>query len=195
MARALAELDPRPENDFALEFEEPAFLTLGICYERNGRFSGGAYQPVVRRVEEFLRSRLPNALETRGQRGGPASSSWTRRSWRRSRRCRARGFESPYLKAFVVARINPLRFKRGAKAEFDETIAKMLAAATRFDAGKVKPDQLARQRRSAGRVAPSRGDDQNLLRSLETRSGSPHRERATHRRSPWAGGFSAGGGR
>ena len=31
-----------------------------------------------------------------------------------------------------------------AKAEFDETIDKMLAAAKRFDAGKVKVDQLAR---------------------------------------------------
>jgi len=57
---------------------------------------------------------------------------------------KARGFESPYLRAFVVARINPLRFKRGAKAEFDETIDKMLASARRFDAGKVKADQVAR---------------------------------------------------
>ena len=55
-----------------------------------------------------------------------------------------RGFESPYLRAFVVARINPLRFKRGAKAEFDETIDKMLASARRFDAGKIKADQVAR---------------------------------------------------
>ena len=55
-----------------------------------------------------------------------------------------RGFESPYLRAFVVARINPLRFKRGAKAEFDETIDKMIASASRFDAGKVKADQVAR---------------------------------------------------
>jgi ParB family chromosome partitioning protein len=57
---------------------------------------------------------------------------------------KAKGFESPYLKAFVVARINPIRFQRKAKAEFDETIDKMLAAAERFDAGKVKLDQLAR---------------------------------------------------
>ena len=55
-----------------------------------------------------------------------------------------RGFESPYLRAFVVARINPLRFQRGAKADFDETIDKMLASARRFDAGKIKADQVAR---------------------------------------------------
>jgi ParB family transcriptional regulator, chromosome partitioning protein len=142
MARSLAELDPRPESEFALEFEEPAYLTLGICYERNGRFAGGAYQPVVRRVEGFLRARLPNALETRGRRAdllgeldqavGVAVAA-----------LKSRGFESPYLKAFVVARVNPLRFQRGAKAEFDETIGKMLASARRFDAAKVKPGQVA----------------------------------------------------
>lgn len=54
-----------------------------------------------------------------------------------------RGFKSPYLKAFVVARINPLRFKRGAKADFDYTTDQMLKAARRFDAAKVKTDQIA----------------------------------------------------
>ena len=55
-----------------------------------------------------------------------------------------KGFESPYLRPFVVARINPIRFQRGATAEFDETIAKMLAAAKKFKADSVKPEQVAR---------------------------------------------------
>ena len=57
---------------------------------------------------------------------------------------KARGFESPYLKAFVVARLNPLRFQRRPTADFDETIDKMLAGARRFDAARVRADQLAR---------------------------------------------------
>ena len=57
---------------------------------------------------------------------------------------KAKGFESPYLRAFVVARINPLRFKRGAKADFDETMDKMLAGAERFDPAKIRADQVAR---------------------------------------------------
>lgn len=40
-------------------------------------------------------------------------------------------------------RINPLRFRRGATADPDETLAQMLASARRFDPGKVK-DQVAR---------------------------------------------------
>src|SRR5437899_2491566 len=44
MARALAKLGAEPERGFAFEFEQPAFLTLGVCYEERPRFSGGAYQ-------------------------------------------------------------------------------------------------------------------------------------------------------
>ena len=57
---------------------------------------------------------------------------------------KGRGFESPYLKAFVVARINPLRFKRKPTADFDETIDKMIGTVRRFEAGKIKADQIAR---------------------------------------------------
>ncbi|NIM52246.1 MAG: ParB N-terminal domain-containing protein [Gemmatimonadales bacterium] len=142
LAQGLAELDDRPEREFAIEFEEPALLTLGLCYQERGRYSGGAYHSVLKRVEKFLASRLSEALDTRRQRSArllelddvviAAVND-----------LKDQGFKSPYLKAFVVARINPLRFKRGAKAEFDETIDKMLQAARRFDAAKVRVDQIA----------------------------------------------------
>ena len=56
---------------------------------------------------------------------------------------KARGLESPYLRNYVLARVNPLRFQRGKTAGFDETMEQMTRAAERFDAGKVKADQLA----------------------------------------------------
>ncbi len=142
LAQGLAELDDRPEREFETEFEEPALLTLGLCYQQRGRFSGGAYHPVLKRVEAFLGSKLTNALETRRERAerllevDDAVNAAVKA-------LKEKGFESPYLKAFVVARINPLRFKRKVSADVDETIEKMLAAAQRFDAGKVRPDQLA----------------------------------------------------
>ena len=46
MARDLAPRGNETEKHYALEFEEPAFLTLGCCYEKNGRFAGGA-DPVM----------------------------------------------------------------------------------------------------------------------------------------------------
>jgi len=143
LARALAELDPRPEREFEAEFEEPSLLTLGLCYERKGRFSGGAYHPVLKRIEKFLAAKLPNALATREERATKLLGLDDAVN-EAVAKLKERGFESAYLKAFVVARINPLRFKRGAKAEFDETIDRMLSAARRFDAGKIKVDQVAR---------------------------------------------------
>jgi ParB family chromosome partitioning protein len=55
-----------------------------------------------------------------------------------------RGLQSPYLRAFVVARVNPLRFHKGPSPTFDATVSKMLSSARNFKAGSVKMDQLAR---------------------------------------------------
>ena len=143
LAQSLAELDDRPERQFETEFEEAALLTLGFCYLENGRFAGGAYHPVLRRIDKFLGAALPEAIEVRKERAARVLELEEAVS-AAIQGLKARGFESPYLRAFVVARINPLRFKRGAKAEFDETIDKMLASAQRFDVGKIKADQVAR---------------------------------------------------
>src|SRR5262245_20067778 len=65
LAEALAALDDRPEREFETEFEEAALVTLGLCYQVNGRFSGGAYHPVLKRCDKFLSAKLPAALATR----------------------------------------------------------------------------------------------------------------------------------
>jgi ParB family chromosome partitioning protein len=146
MARALCALEPGPETDYALQFEEPALVTLGLCYEQRGRFAGGQYHPVLRRVDGFMPRKLPAALELREARAkqllelDDAVAAAVEA-------LKARGLESPYLKAFVVARVNPIRFVKpdaAKKPDYEETFAKMLAAAKKFDAGKVKADQVAR---------------------------------------------------
>ncbi|TAH38086.1 MAG: chromosome partitioning protein ParB [Planctomycetota bacterium] len=148
LAQALAELDPRAEQDFSLEFEEPSLLTLGLCYEHNGRFSGGAYHPVLKRTETFLEQKLPAALERRRKRAA-LLQELDEAVVAAVNALKERGFQSPYLKAFVVARINPLRFvkpirgKEARKPDPDETLEKMLAAARKFDAAKVKAGQVA----------------------------------------------------
>jgi ParB family chromosome partitioning protein len=143
LAQSLAELDDRPEKEFETEFEEPALVTLGLCYLENGRFAGGAYHPVLRRIDKFLGSSLPKALDIRRARAAKVLEL-EEAVGEAVRGLKERGFESPYLRAFVVARINPLRFKRGATAEFDETIDRMITSAKRFDPGRVKADQVAR---------------------------------------------------
>ncbi len=142
LAELLAESESRPEKDYEIEFEEPALLTLGLCYQGNGRFAGGAYHPILRRVEKWQSAALPKALEARRERAArilELDAAVTEAM----KALKERGFESPYLRPFVVARINPIRFKRGP-ADADETIETMLAAALKFDAGRVRPDQVAK---------------------------------------------------
>lgn len=142
MARSLAELDPRSEKDCALEFEEPDYLTLGLAYEQRGRFSGGAYHPVLRRVESFLDSPIPEALQIRSARAARllALDDLVAAA---VAALKERGLTSPYLKAFVVARLNPLRFRRGATMEADAALDAMTSAAQKFDPEKVKLGDLA----------------------------------------------------
>ena len=56
------------------------------------------------------------------------------------------GWTSGYLKPIVVARVNPLRFAKLGKddhADFDKTIDRMLDGAKKFDASKVKAQDIA----------------------------------------------------
>jgi len=57
---------------------------------------------------------------------------------------KARGLTSPYLKAFVVARVNPLRFIKGAPPPFDELLDTMTKRARGMDPGKIRSEDLAR---------------------------------------------------
>jgi ParB family chromosome partitioning protein len=145
LAEALAQLDDRAERTYATEFEEPSLLTLGCCYQENGRFSGGAYHPILKRIETFMPQKLSNALVIRRERATKLLQLDAAVA-EAVKGLKARGFDSPYLKAFVLARINPLRFtlKRGQKADFDATIDKMIGSASRFDVGKIRQDQVAR---------------------------------------------------
>ena len=143
LAETLALMDERPETEFEGEFEEAALVTLGLCYQENGRFSGSAYHPILRRCDRFLRRSLPDALMERRLRADKLLELNDLVN-EAVAALKAKGMVSPYLKAFVVARINPLRFQRKPTADFDETIDKMLGSARRFDAGKIRTDQIAR---------------------------------------------------
>jgi ParB family chromosome partitioning protein len=142
MARSLAELEARPEKDYALQFEEPALITLGLCYEQRGRFAGSAYNPVLKRVDAFMARRLPAALAVREERAAQLLEIDDSVNAAVAA-LKERGLTSPYLKSFVVARCNPIRFSKAEAHDYDETLGKMLSKAQRFDASKVRADQVA----------------------------------------------------
>jgi ParB family chromosome partitioning protein len=146
MARALAAAKPareRQESAFAFEFEQPAFLTLGAAYEERPRLSGGAYQPILRRVDEFLDEPMHQALKERDRRArrilklddavGAAVE-----------KLKAKGLTSPYLKPFVVARVNYTRFSKATSFEFDATLDKIIASAQKFNTEKITQQDVAK---------------------------------------------------
>ncbi len=145
MYRELARLDEATEETYALEFEEPALITLGLCYEERPRFSGGAYHPIVKRVDEFLKKPLHAAMEVR-QKRAKAVLSLDDLVIEQVNALKAKGLTSPYLKSFVVARVNPLRFrpKDAAPLSFDETMDRVTQGARKFNPDKIKTEDLAK---------------------------------------------------
>ena len=58
MARELARRNKRSrESSYRVEFEAAELLTLGVIYEENGRFAGGAYRPMLRKIDRFMERR------------------------------------------------------------------------------------------------------------------------------------------
>jgi ParB family chromosome partitioning protein len=149
MARNLAERSPRAkEAGYAAEFEAAELLTLGIVYAQYPRFAGGAYSPFLKKLDRFSDKTLPVSLR---QREGYAVRllEIDVEVKRIIAGLQARGFKSPYLRTYVVARINPVRFYRAKKgaAQPPMTLAagltRMAANAKKFDLTSVRPGDLA----------------------------------------------------
>ena len=143
MARALARTSDAKEAAFAFEFEQPAFLTLGVCYEQRPRFSGGAYQSILKRTDEFQDESMDKALKERERRGKKVLAL-DDAVVAVVEKLKAKGLTSPYLKAFVVARVNYTRFVKSPTIDFDEAFDKITASAQKFNVEKVKQDDIAK---------------------------------------------------
>lgn len=144
LAQALAEMDPgSTEKSHTEIFEEAGFITLGLCYQENGRFSGGAYNPILKRIDLFLTDKLPAALKER-QRRAALLLELNEDVNAAVAKLKAKGLESPYLKAFVVSRVNHLRWVKEKHPDFDDTMAQIMKAAKRFNTENVRADQVAK---------------------------------------------------
>jgi ParB family transcriptional regulator, chromosome partitioning protein len=143
MARALAEQKAGREVDYAFEFEQAPYLTLGAAYEERRSLSGGAYHPVLRRIDEFLDEAMPKALRERERRATKVLKLDDAVA-KVVAALKSRGLTSPYLKPFVVARVNPIRFSKSIQFDFDEVMDKMTASAGRFNVDRVKQEDVAK---------------------------------------------------
>src|SRR3989454_9258108 len=132
----------RAENQFSFILEEASLVTLGACYEKNGKFAGGAYNPIVRRLEKFSDEPLSAAIKAH-ERHAAMLMDLDSRVAEVIAKLKDRGFVSPYLRAFVVARINPLRWIQGEPPPLAEVLKTMRERAAKFNTERIKQEDLA----------------------------------------------------
>jgi ParB family chromosome partitioning protein len=141
--RGLLEEDSsRPEQSFEFYLEEPAFVTLGVCYEREPRFAGGAYHSILRRVEQFSPEPIKSAIKVH-ERRADLVLQLEEKVAAAIVRLKERGLRSPYLRSFVVSRINPLRWIQGDLPPAEKLLEQMRERAARFNVDKIKQEDLA----------------------------------------------------
>ena len=149
MARSLAERQSQArESQFAAEFEAAELLTLGIVYERASRFAGGAYSSFLKKVDRFSDRTLGASLRER-QDYASRLLEIDSQVKRIAAALEAKGFKSPYLRNYVVARINPVRFHKAKKGDTQppmplaQALTRMAAAAKTFKLDSVSNSELA----------------------------------------------------
>jgi ParB family transcriptional regulator, chromosome partitioning protein len=130
----------KSEKDVSFYLEEPSYATMGLCYEKNPRFSGAVYNSFVRRLTEFSDEPLSKSLRLHEKRSAKLLELDERVN-EVVKKLKAKGFVSPYLKSFVIARSNPLRFMKEAP-ELDDLINTIRGKIERFNVDKVKQEDI-----------------------------------------------------
>jgi ParB family chromosome partitioning protein len=132
----------RPESGFAFYLDQAALVTLGVCYERVTRFGGGAYHPILRRLEDFSDESLRSALKQHEKRATMVLELEEKVA-AVVKKLKERGLVSPYLRSFVVARINPLRWIKGEPPPLEDVLKTMRERVAKFNVEKIKSQDLA----------------------------------------------------
>src|SRR5882757_3790035 len=149
MARSLAKQQATSkESQFTAEFESADLLTLGMVYEKSSRFAGGAYSALLKKLDRFSERTLPVSLR---EREGFAARllEIDNEVKKLIAALQARGFKSPYLRNYVVARLNPVRFHKVKKGDtkppmpLAQALTRMTASARTFKLESVSNSDLA----------------------------------------------------
>jgi ParB family chromosome partitioning protein len=144
MYKGLCEDEPRQgESDYAFQFEAPHLITLGLLYEENKRFAGGAFAPILKRVDKFLSGSFGKTRETREERA-VAVRAVDVALGEVVAQLKKRGIRHPFVKNFVLARTTPLTRQRKTLPSFDQTFSKLLTNIEAFDVAKVRYDEVQR---------------------------------------------------
>jgi ParB family chromosome partitioning protein len=144
MYRALAEEQPGSrEEAWTFHFESAHFITLGLLYQQNPRFAGGAFAPILRRVDTFLTSTLRRGLDEREARAALVRAA-DEALGAVVAKIKKRGINHPYVKNYVLARTTPLTRARKTLPSFEHTFRTLRDKLGEFEVGKVRYEDIQR---------------------------------------------------
>src|SRR5437879_2966927 len=144
MYRALAEEEGETtEEKWTFQFESAHFITLGLLYQENKRFAGGAFAPILRRVDKFLKQSLAKGLPARVERADLVRAADAALGVVVAK-IKKRGISHPYVKNYVLARTTPLTRARKTLPSFEQTFKKLRESLEEFDVAKVRYDEIQR---------------------------------------------------
>jgi ParB family chromosome partitioning protein len=140
---AEAEQPSSTEEDWAFQFESAHLITLGLLYEQNKRFAGGAFAPILRRVDKFLKTSLRKGLEEREERAALVRAADETLAAVVAK-VKKRGINHPYVKNYLLARTTPLTKARKTLPSFEQTFKRLKDNLEEFDVSKVRYDEIQR---------------------------------------------------
>jgi ParB family chromosome partitioning protein len=145
MYRSLMETDEnKKEIEYSFQLEEACLITLGITYEKEPKFAGGAYHSLLKRIDDFLDIPMKEAYVEREKR-----SQILQEVDEIVRdiviKLKERGITHPFVKNFVVSKCNPLGRKRKTELGYEEAMQKFKENLTSMDVSSITATELMRE--------------------------------------------------
>jgi ParB family chromosome partitioning protein len=113
-------------------------MGFSTCHIGHKEFcGGGVYHPILRRLETFTNEPLRMAIKTGMVLDLEENVAGV------VKKLRERALVSPYLRSFVVARINPLRWIKDKPPPVEDVLKTMRERAGKLNIENIKPQALS----------------------------------------------------
>ncbi len=148
MYRNLMEKNPDLiEADFAPQFDSAHYITFGIVYERKmekgEKFSGTAYEPIIKKVDMFFTEPLVTAIEKRKAMADRIEELHNKVN-EIIVELRNRGVKHPFIRQYVISLVNPIKRKRIVEESFDDVLDKLMENLNSLDLDAIRPEDIER---------------------------------------------------
>ena len=145
MYRSLMEMDEsKNESDYSFQLEEASYITLGMVYEKQAKFAGGAYHSFLKKIDNFLEIPIKEAYIEREKRS-QILQEIDEIVVDVVMKLKERGISHPFVKNFIVSKCNPLGRKRKTELTYEEAMEKFKEKLNKLDIESVTLADIMRE--------------------------------------------------